>query len=62
MTEENYKFDKWNTINVFQAVWCLYADVICLNYDGNIQDASLVALLAALRNCTSVRIPFSCVG
>eukprot|EP00112_Aurelia_sp_Birch-Aquarium-sp1_P017878 Seg419.4 transcript_id=Seg419.4/GoldUCD/mRNA.D3Y31 product="Exosome complex component RRP43" protein_id=Seg419.4/GoldUCD/D3Y31 len=31
--------------------WCLYADVICLNYDGNLQDASLTALLAALHNC-----------
>jgi len=34
-----------------RAVWCLFADVICLNYDGSIQDASLIALLAALHNC-----------
>eukprot|EP00795_Rhopilema_esculentum_P000490 gene490-10168_t len=35
-----------------KAVWCLYADVICLNYDGNIQDAALFALLAAMHNCS----------
>eukprot|EP00794_Sanderia_malayensis_P007009 gene7009-7794_t len=32
-------------------VWCIYADLICLNYDGNLQDACLTALLAALHNC-----------
>lgn len=30
--------------------WCLYCDVICLNYDGNLYDASLIALMAALQN------------
>ena len=29
--------------------WSLYADLVCLNYDGNILDASLKALIAALR-------------
>ncbi|KAJ3115974.1 hypothetical protein HK098_006821 [Nowakowskiella sp. JEL0407] len=37
-----------------QAVWVLYADIVCLNYDGNALDAALIALLAALRN---TRIP-----
>ncbi|KAI9257162.1 ribosomal protein S5 domain 2-type protein [Phascolomyces articulosus] len=31
-----------------KAVWVLYADIVCLNYDGNILDASLLALTAAL--------------
>lgn len=28
----------------------LYCDIICLDYDGNILDASAFALLAALKN------------
>ncbi|KAI9199580.1 ribosomal protein S5 domain 2-type protein [Polychytrium aggregatum] len=36
------------------AVWVLYADIACINYDGNVFDAALVALLAALEN---VRLP-----
>ncbi|PVU88255.1 hypothetical protein BB559_005653 [Furculomyces boomerangus] len=32
------------------AVWCLYADIVCLNYDGNIFDASIIALMLALKN------------
>uniref|UniRef100_A0A3Q2Q603 Exosome complex component RRP43 n=1 Tax=Fundulus heteroclitus TaxID=8078 RepID=A0A3Q2Q603_FUNHE len=30
--------------------WVLYCDLMCLDYDGNILDACLIALLAALRN------------
>ncbi|XP_037543902.1 exosome complex component RRP43 [Nematolebias whitei] len=30
--------------------WVLYCDIMCLDYDGNILDASVVALLAALNN------------
>jgi exosome complex component RRP43 len=33
-----------------KAVWILYADIICLNYDGSILDAVLCALMAALMN------------
>ncbi|KAI9481036.1 MAG: exosome complex component RRP43-like protein [Benjaminiella poitrasii] len=33
-----------------KAVWVLYADIVCLNYDGNILDASLLALTAALKD------------
>lgn len=29
----------------------LHADIVCLNYDGNILDASLLALTTALKNC-----------
>lgn len=34
-------------------VWCLYADIICLDYDGSLIDACLLALLAALKNGNS---------
>ncbi|KAJ2659866.1 hypothetical protein IWW48_003272 [Coemansia sp. RSA 1200] len=32
------------------AVWSLSADIVCLKYDGNILDASIVALMAALED------------
>jgi len=35
-------------------VWCLYADVVCLNDDGNILDASIAAVTASLR---TLRLP-----
>ncbi|KAK8743139.1 hypothetical protein OTU49_001551 [Cherax quadricarinatus] len=34
--------------------WCLYCDVVCINYDGNLYDAALIALMAALQN---VKLP-----
>ena len=30
-------------------VWILYCDLYCLDYDGNVMDAALLALLAALQ-------------
>lgn len=30
--------------------WCLYADLVCLDYDGSLMDACLLALVSALRN------------
>merc|ERR1712080_789533 len=30
--------------------WCLYIDVLCLDYDGNTLDACVTAMTAALRN------------
>lgn len=30
--------------------WVLYCDLMCLDYDGNLLDACIIALLAALRN------------
>ncbi|KAF9233606.1 ribosomal protein S5 domain 2-type protein [Melanogaster broomeanus] len=35
-----------------QAVWCLYIDATCINYDGNAFDAALLAMVAALGNTT----------
>lgn len=32
-------------------VWVLYCDLICLDYDGNVMDSALLALVAALSNC-----------
>lgn len=31
--------------------WTLYCDITCLDYDGSILDASVIALCAALRSC-----------
>ncbi|XP_041657413.1 exosome complex component RRP43 [Cheilinus undulatus] len=30
--------------------WVLYCDLMCLDYDGNVLDACIIALLAALKN------------
>ncbi|XP_076026720.1 exosome complex component RRP43 [Genypterus blacodes] len=32
--------------------WVLYCDIMCLDYDGNLLDACIIALLAALKNTT----------
>ncbi|KZT37493.1 hypothetical protein SISSUDRAFT_1071149 [Sistotremastrum suecicum HHB10207 ss-3] len=32
-----------------KAVWTIYLDAICINYDGNVLDAALLAMVAALR-------------
>ncbi|OMH84201.1 Exosome complex component RRP43 [Zancudomyces culisetae] len=37
-----------------KAVWVLYADLVCINYDGNILDAVLLALINALKD---VKLP-----
>jgi hypothetical protein len=36
-----------------KAVWVLYVDATCVNYDGAVFDAALVAMVAALRNSKS---------
>ena len=33
-----------------KAVWVLYVDATCINYDGNAFDATLLAVVSALRN------------
>ncbi|CAJ0902854.1 707_t:CDS:2, partial [Entrophospora sp. SA101] len=33
-----------------KAVWVLYADLVCINYDGNIFDACVIAFITALNN------------
>ncbi len=32
-------------------VWVLHADLLCLNLDGGLLDACVIALVAALKNC-----------
>lgn len=32
-------------------VWVLFCDISCLDYDGSILDAAVIALVAALRSC-----------
>lgn len=38
-----------------KAAWVVYLDVVCLNYDGGVLDAAVLAAVGALRNCTSPR-------
>ncbi len=37
-------------IRATNTVWTLYVDAVCLNDDGNLFDASMLAIVAALRN------------
>lgn len=37
-----------------RAIWVLYVDIVCLNHDGNVLDAALLATVVALRN---LRLP-----
>uniref|UniRef100_A0A3B3DJ70 Ribosomal RNA-processing protein 43 n=1 Tax=Oryzias melastigma TaxID=30732 RepID=A0A3B3DJ70_ORYME len=37
-------------LSLLQLCWVLYCDIMCLDYDGNILDACIIALLAALKN------------
>ncbi|KAF8885791.1 ribosomal protein S5 domain 2-like protein [Infundibulicybe gibba] len=39
-------------IQASKAVWVLYVDAMCINYDGNAFDAALMAMVAALKNTT----------
>ena len=31
--------------------WVLHADLLCINLDGGVLDACVIALVAALKNC-----------
>ncbi|KDQ15468.1 hypothetical protein BOTBODRAFT_158330 [Botryobasidium botryosum FD-172 SS1] len=39
-----------------KAAWVLYIDATCINYDGNVIDATLIAVMAALKN-TRIPVP-----
>ncbi|RHZ89885.1 hypothetical protein Glove_9g92 [Diversispora epigaea] len=45
-----------NTLCIHEgsAVWVLYADIVCVNYDGNVFDACVIGLITALSN---VKLP-----
>lgn len=47
-----------NSKPFLQLSWCLYCDVICLDYDGNLGDASLLALVAALQDTTLPKVEY----
>ncbi|KAF7327752.1 Semialdhyde-dh domain-containing protein [Mycena kentingensis (nom. inval.)] len=42
-----------------KAVWVLYVDATCINYDGNVFDAALIAMVAALRNTKLPKATFN---
>lgn len=37
-----------------RAAWVLYVDATCINYDGNVFDAALIAMVAALKNSANL--------
>ena len=37
-------------IQPHKAAWVLYIDATCINYDGNAFDATLLAMVTALKN------------
>lgn len=37
-------------ISESKLAWCLFVEIICLSHDGNILDACLLAMMAALKN------------
>lgn len=39
-----------NDLDCLQLCWVLYCDIMCLDYDGNLLDACVISLLAALKN------------
>ncbi|XP_053703288.1 exosome complex component RRP43 isoform X1 [Synchiropus splendidus] len=39
--------------------WVLYCDLLCLDYDGNLLDACVIALLAALKNSKPLKTQLS---
>lgn len=39
-------------------VWVLFCDLVCVNYDGNLNDACVLALIAALLNTRLPQIKF----
>jgi len=42
-----------------KSVWVLYVDATCINYDGNAFDATLLAMVAALKNTTLPQATFN---
>ncbi|KIY68420.1 hypothetical protein CYLTODRAFT_374405 [Cylindrobasidium torrendii FP15055 ss-10] len=41
-----------------KAAWVLFVDATCINYDGNVFDATLLAMIAALKNVTLPKATF----
>mmetsp|Transcript_21566 Transcript_21566/g.35707 ORF Transcript_21566/g.35707 Transcript_21566/m.35707 type:complete len:275 (+) Transcript_21566:96-920(+) len=45
-----------------KSAWILYVDVFCLNHDGNVFDAALIGVLAALSNATLPQVQITDAG
>ncbi len=56
MTDVNDEDDRPKSVTLN---WFIYADIYCLDYDGNVFDAALIALVAALKNCTCLTVLYS---
>ena len=37
-----------------KSVWVIYADLVCVDYDGNVADTALLALMSALKDLVCV--------
>lgn len=54
LTESKCIDDRTLCIAPGKLAWSLYIDLVCLNHDGNVQDACTLAMVSALR---TVRLP-----
>ncbi|KAJ3574687.1 hypothetical protein NP233_g1608 [Leucocoprinus birnbaumii] len=50
LTSSNFVAPQSLVIQSGKAVWTLYVDATCINYDGNVFDAALIAMVSALMN------------
>ncbi|KXN88999.1 Exosome complex component RRP43 [Leucoagaricus sp. SymC.cos] len=50
LTSSNFISPQSLVIHSGKAVWTLYVDATCINYDGNVFDAALLAMASALMN------------
>ena len=49
LTESECVDERALCIAPFRLAWALYIDLICLNHDGNVQDACVLAMISALK-------------
>lgn len=49
LTESGCVDERALCIAPFRLAWALYIDLICLNHDGNVQDACVLAMISALK-------------
>ncbi|KAF7775656.1 hypothetical protein Agabi119p4_4049 [Agaricus bisporus var. burnettii] len=50
LTSSNFMSPKSLVVHPGKFVWTLYVDATCINYDGNVFDATLIAMVSALLN------------
>lgn len=58
MSRSNFMSPKSLVVHPGKFVWTLYVDATCINYDGNVFDATLIAMVSALLNSEQYLILF----